>query len=818
MMLMVALTSRLECAEALGGLCSSMLVSTLESVGSEGRVTYAVSMTKQEAGELTRKFGELSSSLRTRTVAQEYNEDQFCSIDYGEVPAESTDTAKRALTKSMGLGAYDKIVNSTSALKVQWVDNLDSGEGNSVDCSIMEACSEQAGLDKVTKKAILVRLQSLLITDADNNMSHFQFAMGANPQEEGGCPTEFEYGGENGECVDAQMFRILWVHQWDHACLRSYCCYSYKAAKKGAVLLGLVAGLVVALTCGLMMFSVTLRIGAGLIGLGSIAMKSASDAVEAAIPDEVMRVHMVGAAILGAGGALTFCPDAPWHGQNTFRTVHDFKVADDAHPARSQRDGCRHDWYRLGFCDDCSCGDGEVWRCAKCGLWFCDGPCERMGSGRPPLLNFIVEARRAMVTQLLRLLRLNDVPWTVVVFLANLAVGEAVVCRTCFDQIVGCTGGAACPLIATSTANGLVLAGAVVAGGATMLVGRDIFPLRFTRVLHRGILDSLLVVGRRPPPGTPVDVASLTTAQLSDPVATAGVELDSLLMEVGTRISAATTQMEISRLNAITTNLTARQKLSAGAKGAIDMGNGTSALVGVYTYCVVLAMRIVRTKTTDVTVVTDGERAGTADSEGSMAPAVPPAKMIRPTSEHELFSMLTVWTMLLSGLGVAQVLVTGVFLMDVVYDRIHEGSVTWQTAFELFLVYLEEVERTAGDDINLSNVYQRGAQDTFLLRARERTPKSGRTRSIFRREPGDDDDEGAVQWNGSWNRKAKACCISFNIGAKKHPAASLNERGGCKFNHVCDHWVDDKGPSGTCGGDHPRIKCTNPHKCDKKLE
>ena len=244
MMLMVALTSRLECAEALGGLCSSMLVSTLESVGSEGRVTYAVSMTKQEAGELTRKFGELSSSLRTRTVAQEYNEDQFCSIDYGEVPAESTDTAKRALTESMGLCVYGKIVNSTSALKVQWVDNLDSGEGNSVDCSIMEACSEQAGLDKVTKKAILVRLQSLLITDADNNMSHFQFAMGANPQEEGGCPTEFEYGGENGECVDAQMFRILWAHQWDHACLvRSYCRYSDKAPRKVLCCLGSWLGL-----------------------------------------------------------------------------------------------------------------------------------------------------------------------------------------------------------------------------------------------------------------------------------------------------------------------------------------------------------------------------------------------------------------------------------------------------------------------------------------------------------------------------------------------------------------------------------------------
>ena len=408
----------------------------------------------------------------------------------------------------------------------------------------------------------------------------------------------------------------------------------------------------------------------------------------------------------------------------------------------------------------------------------------------------------------------RNIPLRAVLFLANLAYGESVTCRTCFDQITGCTGGNACPLISTTTANGAILAG-VAAGTATVLVARNVFPLRFTRVLHRGILDSLLVVGRRPPPGTPVDIGTLTTAQLSDPVATAGVELDAMLQEVGTRLAAATSQLEVSRLNAITTNMTARQKLNSGAKGAVDLGDGTSAIVGVYRYCVVLALRIVRTKPTDVTVVTEGERAGSSE-EG--ARVVPPAKLSRPCAENEFFGMLTVWTMLLAGLGVAPVLVTGVFLMDVVHNPLQEGTITWQTAFELFLVYLEEVEREAGDVVNLSNVYQRGAQDTFLMRARERTPKAGRSRSIFRREAGDDDDEGAVQWNGSWNRKAKACCISFNIGAKKHPAASLNERGGCKFNHVCDHWVDDKGPSGTCGGDHPRIRCTNPHKCDKKLE
>ena len=154
--------------------------------------------------------------------------------------------------------------------------------------------------------------------------------------------------------------------------------------------------------------------------------------------------------------------------------------------------------------------------------------------------------------------------------------------------------------------------------------------------------------------------------------------------------------------------------------------------------------------------------------------------------------------------------------MDVVYTPLHEGTITWPTAFELFLVYLEEVEREAGDDVNLSNVYQRGAQDTFLMRARERTPKGGKAR-IFR--PGSEDDDGAgIEWNGSWNRKSKSCCITFNLGNKKHPASAINERGGCKYNHVCDHWVDDKGPGGTCGGDHPRVKCNNPHKCDKELK
>ena len=170
------------------------------------------------------------------------------------------------------------------------------------------------------------------------------------------------------------------------------------------------------------------------------------------------------------------------------------------------------------------------------------------------------------------------------------------------------------------------------------------------------------------------------------------------------------------------------------------------------------------------------------------------------------------WTMLLSGLGIASILVSGAFLREVVYDPIADGTVTWEGAFELWLVYLEEVERTAGDEVNLANVYNRGAQDTMLKRAMERLPFRTST-GIFRGNGGNGDGGEGPKWNGSFNSKAAGSCLTFNLGKKQHPATCLNEKGGCKFNHVCDAFVGDKGPGGRCGSDkHGRQNCDNPAK------
>jgi len=404
---------------------------------------------------------------------------------------------------------------------------------------------------------------------------------------------------------------------------------------------------------------------------------------------------------------------------------------------------------------------------------------------------------------------INRYLWASFILLTCLPTTAAVTCRTCFDQIQGCTGGDDCPFVATTTQNGLLLGG-LAAATATAIVARDVFPLRFTRVLTRGVLDSLLIIGRRPPPGTAVDVSALTNVELTNPVRTSGVELEAILDEVTKRLGAATSNIELQRLNSISTTIGHKIKLGRGADGAIAVGDGTAELVGVFRYCAMLAGKVVRTRLSQVATVI------TPPQGDAQVKAVPPEKLVKPKSMAEFADILVTWTMLLSGLGLASILVSGAFLREVVFDTIADGTLPWEGAYELWLVYLEEVERTAGDDVNLSNVYNRGAQDTMIKRAMERLPKR-----IFRPGGGGGDGDGDEEpkWNGSFNAKSTATCLTFNLGKKQHPTNCLNEKGGCKFNHACDQYVSDQGPKGRCGSvKHGRHNCDNPAKVSKEQQ
>jgi len=75
-------------------------------------------------------------------------------------------------------------------------------------------------------------------------------------------------------------------------------------------------------------------------------------------------------------------------------------------------------------------------------------------------------------------------------------VDGAVVCHTCFDQIEGCAGGAACPFL-TGTATNLTVSLATAGLGITYSI-TNLLPVEYCRVATRSILDMVLTVLKRP--------------------------------------------------------------------------------------------------------------------------------------------------------------------------------------------------------------------------------------------------------------------------------------------------------------------------------
>ena len=183
----------------------------------------------------------------------------------------------------------------------------------------------------------------------------------------------------------------------------------------------------------------------------------------------------------------------------------------------------------------------------------------------------------------------------------------------------------------------------------------------------------------------------------------------------------------------------------------------------------------------------------------------------------EFADMLIIWMMICHATGVANVLVTGEFLRDVVFDTMLKHAHTWQVAHELFLVYLEAVETSSDASVNIRNIFTSGSQDTYLKRAQDSAHAEFKSHNASSEEHTNKKGESSVKWNGNYNKKATTTCFSFNLN-QSHPARSLDEKGTCKHLHACDAWVSDKGPGGTCGGNHPRWKCANPKKCDKPVK
>ena len=155
------------------------------------------------------------------------------------------------------------------------------------------------------------------------------------------------------------------------------------------------------------------------------------------------------------------------------------------------------------------------------------------------------------------------------------------------------------------------------------------------------------------------------------------------------------------------------------------------------------------------------------------------------------------------------------FFAAAVYDLIRLRGETWQVAHEVMLVMFKRVEDSAGS-LTLSTVYDELYLNSVIEEAKQNAA------AFFRIRGGDPQPMG--KYNGKFTSTGKPC-PHFNREdpqrpgfSAPHPPDSLLPDGSCKFNHVCNKWVSDKGKNGRClctagTPNHPRFKCDNPNKC-----
>ena len=181
---------------------------------------------------------------------------------------------------------------------------------------------------------------------------------------------------------------------------------------------------------------------------------------------------------------------------------------------------------------------------------------------------------------------------------------------------------------------------------------------------------------------------------------------------------------------------------------------------------------------------------------------------------EEFFEALNLWVMVCHAVGLANVLVLTRFIHEAVHMNIREKGHSWRMAFELFLVYLGEMEEKGVH--NMSNIVDHSAFDGKVRQAemhgKEHYGSLFGARGQLARGPGDVLNSASKPCNGKCTPTSCLTCHTYNNPNRSdHPASALHPDGTCKFCHICDHPVKlADGTTGKCKGSHPSYECNNP--------
>jgi hypothetical protein len=373
-------------------------------------------------------------------------------------------------------------------------------------------------------------------------------------------------------------------------------------------------------------------------------------------------------------------------------------------------------------------------------------------------------------------------------------------CPHCAGNLASCSfdSDQNCPLLGTVTKNMNV-----VAAGVGVLSLANVLKPRFLRLFSRVSFETILALVARSAPGTPFEVTVDTKVpEIMQAIANSRVTMETVVLKLCNLVEeAATDSVRVTvtrRLECIKTACDIQHKVGA------ELSNNLFD-TGILTFMWAKVSEFVMAKDMQVKLTSDLTK-----SEG--ASANKSAKVVRPQDAMEFGEMLNLFILYTHTLGICSCVMVIDFFEHIVYDTIRQRKETWQFAHELMLVTFRRIEDSAGR-LNLGNAYNAVYLNDLMAEAR------GNTCVFFRSVggiPGNVTDKEERKWNGNFSPSSKIACKFYNTGLE-HPGTSdvLCGDGTCLFNHVCDHWVDHKGPKGRCllvG--HSRDDCDNAHKCE----
>ena len=444
---------------------------------------------------------------------------------------------------------------------------------------------------------------------------------------------------------------------------------------------------------------------------------------------------------------------------------------------------------------------------------------------------YVGQSRRAFIGSLL-------------FFLTFLVAAADAVCPTCGGNLASCDYDTShtCPAATVVANNAKVLLG--TAAVSTMTIANLLRP-RFLRVLGGGMLQRFVALHRQPEKGTTFEIkrttkpsevtAAMQTGRISQIDAATQIqqvieEIDQAIDTAGDDAAKALLEREKEKWTdylkggfKYVTSATESDGLS-GPEGTSVTGSMSLLWANVSTFI----SRGESCDRADVTTVT-GRGGGTK------------ATIAYVKTEAEFAACLNLFVMLAIAVSIPAIPLCE-FIYLVVHDSVLRRDRTWQFAVVLLVVYLRKIEESGGritlakatEEVHTAAMYEEAERvmpkhypGVAFFRTRGGTPRAEgppatppSTPSPAPRVGGAGPSSVKKPYNGKFTPGGRTCS-AFNVG-REHQARELFADGTCKFDHVCDHWVNNKGKAGQCRNSagtpgHSRATCDNPHGCDNAL-